>query len=229
MSDINNLHNMGENGRYLARVLMNELYNHGRTRQGTAADAAEMYTRTKPMDKFMKDNKLSSINWEWHHMVMNSKGGSNSGKNLVLFDGGEHTLAHQLEAAIVQERSGAGIKKGNMGTAASLDIARAIRAQNNVTKQLGSIAGGLRNARFGGKPGDIKAERKKSAAEVKKMEAAKKVSHRAYIDIAIKAGVWPKGSGLRYNKTGVDIGKKDAPKLIRDYLLKNPIKPGDYF
>jgi len=228
MSDINNLHNMGEHGKFAARVIMNELYNHGRKRQGTSADSAEMYKSEKPMNDYMKKHKLSSINWEWHHMVMNSKGGSNSGKNLVLFDGGEHTLAHQLEASIAQEKTAKGISKGNMGTYATLDMAKAVRAQNNVTKQLGATAGQLRNAKFGGKPGEIRADRKKKPAEVKALEAKKLQTHRHYINIAIKAGVWKKGSGLQYNKEGVEYGGKDATSLIRGYLLKNPIEPGSF-
>lgn len=227
IEDINKLHTMGESGRYAARVLLNDLYAHGRARQGTAVDSAVMYSREKPMMEFMAKNGLSSMNWEWHHMIPAARGGSNQVRNVVLFNGGEHTLAHQLEAAIVQEKIGGGkIKAGNMGTHSSIELATAIRAQNNITKQLGSAAGYLRNAKYGGKEGAAK-KPPMSAKDLKALEAKWNKSHKNYIDIAIKAGVWPKGSALRYNKVGVDYGK-DAQEKIRKYLLKNPIKPFQY-
>jgi len=226
MEDINKLHTMGESGRYAARVLMNELYQHGRARQGTDADAAVMYSREKPMMEFMAKHGLSSMNWEWHHMLPAARGGSNDVRNVVLFNGGEHTLAHQLEAAIYQEKSKGGIKAGNMGLYNSLEEATAVRAQNNITKQLGSAAGYLRNAKFGGKEGAAK-KPPMSAKDLKAFETKWNTSHKNYIDIAIKAGVWPKGSGIRYNKVGVDYDKSATTK-IRAYLMKNPIKPFQY-
>ena len=170
--------------------------------------------------KYMKDKGLSTMNWEWHHKIPGGKGGSNSGQNMALLNGGEHTVAHMLEAVINPIKTSKGTKPGNLGVYPRIEVATAARAQNNVTKQLGSQAGKLRNAKYG-KEGT----KPLSSSEFKKLEARVNQQVKPYMDIAIKAGVYKKGSKLLFDRKGVVYYRPNAVNEIRGYLTKNPIEP----
>jgi hypothetical protein len=218
MKDIDGLRNKGAAGVYAARVMMNDLYAHAAKRQGTAVEAHKF--ESQGQKKYMKERGLSTMVWEWHHKISGGKGGSNSGKNMSLLNGGEHTVAHMLEAVINPIRTAKGTKPGNLGVYPRIEIATAARAQNNVTKQLGSQAGKLRNAKYG-KDGS----KPMSSAEFKKLEARINQQVKPYMNIATKAGVYKKGSKLLFDRKGVVYQKNNAINEIRGYLTKNPIEP----
>jgi hypothetical protein len=218
MTDIDGLRSKGAAGVYAARVMMNDLYAHASKRQGAGVEAHKF--ESQGQKKFMKEKGLSTMNWEWHHKISGGKGGSNSGKNMALLNGGEHTVAHMLEAVINPIRTAKGTKPGNLGVYPRIEIATAARAQNNVTKQLGSQAGKLRNAKYG-KDGS----KPMSAAEFKKYEARVNQQVKPYMNIAIKAGVYKRGSKLMFDRKGVVYQKNNAINEIRGYLTKNPIEP----
>lgn len=218
MKDIDGLRSKGAAGVYAARVMMNDLYAHASKRQGAAVEAHKF--ESQGQKKFMKEKGLSTMNWEWHHKISGGKGGSNSGKNMALLNGGEHTVAHMLEAVINPIRTSKGTKPGNLGVYPRIEIATAARAQNNVTKQLGSQAGKLRNAKYG-KEGS----KPMTPTEFKKLETRVNQQVKPYMDIAIKAGVYKKGSKLLFDKKGVVYSKPNAINEIRGYLTKNPIEP----
>ena len=218
MTDIDGLRSKGAAGVYAARVMMNDLYAHASKRQGAGVEAHKF--ESQGQKKFMKERGLSTMNWEWHHKISGGKGGSNSGKNMALLNGGEHTVAHMLEAVINPIRTAKGTKPGNLGVYPRIEIATAARAQNNVTKQLGSQAGKLRNAKYG-KDGS----KPMSAAEFKKYEARVNQQVKPYMNIAIKAGVYKRGSKLMFDRKGVVYQKNNAINEIRGYLTKNPIEP----
>ncbi len=217
MAKIDELRNMGPAGQHAARVIMHELYAHARARQGAEANNHDF--NSVGLRKVMTKNGLSTINWEWHHNIPGSKGGSNSGKNMSLINGGEHTVAHMLEAALNPTLNSKGqIKPGNLGVFKSVEHATAARAQNNITKQLGSQAGRLRNAKYG-----TDRKPKMTAAAFAKEEHKVNLQVKPYVKYAIAAKVYKKNSKLMFNKTG--LVAPNAVTAIRDYLLKNPIEP----
>lgn len=218
MKDIDGLRSKGPAGVYAARVMMNDLYAHASKRQGTAVEAHKF--ESQGQKKFMKEKGLSTMNWEWHHKISGGKGGSNSGQNMALLNGGEHTVAHMLEAVINPIKTSKGTKPGNLGVYPRIEVATAARAQNNVTKQLGSQAGKLRNAKYG-KEGT----KPLSASEFKKLEIKVNQQVKPYMDIAIKAGVYKKGSKLKFDRKGVVYDKPNAVNVIRGHLTTNPIEP----
>jgi hypothetical protein len=218
MKDIDGLRSKGPAGVYAARVMMNDLYAHASKRQGTAVEAHKF--ESQGQKKYMKEKGLSTMNWEWHHKISGGKGGSNSGQNMALLNGGEHTVAHMLEAVINPIKTSKGTKPGNLGVYPRIEVATAARAQNNVTKQLGSQAGKLRNAKYG-KEGT----KPLSASEFKKLETKINQQVKPYMDIAIKAGVYKKGSKLKFDRKGVVYDKPNAVNVIRGHLTTNPIEP----
>ena len=218
MKDIDGLRSKGPAGVYAARVMMNDLYAHASKRQGTGVEAHKF--ESQGQKKYMAERGLSTMNWEWHHKIAGGKGGSNSGKNMALLNGGEHTVAHMLEAVINPIKTAKGTKPGNLGIYPKIETATAARAQNNVTKQLGSQAGKLRNAKYG-KEGS----KPMSASEFKKLEIKVNQQVKPYMDIAIKAGVYKKGSKLMFDRKGVVYAKPNAINEIRGYLTKSPIEP----
>jgi len=222
MKDIDGLRNKGEAGVFAARVMMNELYAHAAKRQGTAVEAHKF--ESQGQKKFMKEKGLSTMNWEWHHKMSGGKGGSNSGKNMALLNGGEHTVAHMLEAVInpIKVAKG-GTKPGNLGVYPTIQQATAARTANGITKQLGSQAGRLRNAKYG-KEGS----KPLSAAEFKKLETTVNKQVKPYMDLAIKSGVYKKGSKLMFDRKGLvynNYTTRDAINKIRGELTKNPLEP----
>jgi hypothetical protein len=219
MKDIDNLRNQGEAGVFAARVMMNDLYAHATKRQGSEVEKHKF--ESQGQKKYMKDKGLSTMNWEWHHKISGGKGGSNSGKNMSLLNGGEHTVAHMLEAVINPTKgTKGGTKPGNLGVYPRIELATAARAQNNITKQLGSQAGKLRNAKYG-KDGSAPM----SASDFKKLEARINQQVKPYMNIAIKAGIYKKGSKLRFDKKGVVYQINNAINELRGYLVNNPIQP----
>jgi hypothetical protein len=218
MTDIDGLRSKGPAGVYAARVMLNDLYAHAAKRQGAAVEVHAF--NSAGQSKFMKENGLSTINWEWHHNISSGKGGSNSGKNMSLLNGGEHTVAHMLEAVINPIKTSKGTKPGNLGVYPQIEVATAARAQNNVTKQLGSQAGRLRNAKYG-KEGT----KPLSASEFKKLEITVNQQVKPYMDIAISAGVYEPNSKLLFDRKGVVYFKPNAINVIRGHLAKNPLEP----
>jgi hypothetical protein len=222
MTQMNNLRNMGANGQYALRVIQHELYDFAIRRQGKAVDSLE-FDKTG-LANYMKSKKLSTINWEVHHMLPSGKGGSNFGKNLAIQNGGEHTLSHIVEAGLnpIKTAKG-GIKPGTLGVFPDMAQASAARAQNNTTKQLGSVAGYLRNAKFG-KDGS----KPMTPAAFKKYEA-QVLSSKAYqsrFNIAVAAGAYRKGTKkLEFDRTGLKFHAPNGIDKIRAYLLKNPKAP----
>jgi hypothetical protein len=221
MAEIDGLRDKGPAGVYAARVIMHELYAHAKQRQGP--EVAQHKFESAGQKKYMAANKISSVNWEWHHKIPGGKGGSDDGSNMALINGGEHTVAHMLEAVITPTKGagGKGTKPGNLGVYKTVELATAARAQNNITKQLGSQAGKLRNAKYG----KMRAPALSSADFAKIEEKITKQAQK-YINIAVKAGAWKKGSKkIKFDQKGV-VFDKPAVTSIRDYLLNNPIEPG---
>jgi len=221
MDDIDGLRSKGPAGVFAARVIMHELYEHASKRQGKGVEAHSF--ESAGQKKYMAEKKVSSVNWEWHHKIPGGKGGSNDGKNMALINGGEHTVAHMLEAVILPTKGagGKGTKPGNLGVYKSVELATAARAQNNITKQLGSQAGRLRNAKWG--TPNMAAY---GSAEFAKLEAIIEKQAAKYIDLAVKAGAWKKGTKrIQFDRKGV-VYHKPAIVSIRDYLVNNPIEPG---
>jgi hypothetical protein len=224
MKAIDNLRNQGAAGVYAARVMMNELYAHAAQRQGSAIEASAF--KSAGQKKFMSENGLSTMNWEWHHKISSGKGGSDSGKNMSLLNGGEHTVAHMLEAVINPIKTAKGTKPGNLGVYPQIEVATAARAQNNVTKQLGSQAGKLRNAKYGKEAeGNKPATPPMKPAEFKSFETTVNKQVKRYMDLAIKAGAYKKGSKLKFDKKGVVYDSANPVNQIRGWLVKNPIEP----
>jgi len=221
MDEIDGLRSKGPAGVFAARVIMHELYEHATRRQGAEVDKHKF--ESAGQKKYMAENKISSVNWEWHHKIPGGKGGSNDGKNMALINGGEHTVAHMLEAVITPTKGagGKGTKPGNLGVYKTVELATAARAQNNITKQLGSQAGRLRNAKWGTPNMDAY-----SSAEFAKLESLIEKQASKYIALAVKAGAWKKGTKrIKFDSKGV-VYDKPAIRAIRDYLEYNPIEPG---
>ena len=221
MADIDGLRSKGPAGVFAARVIMHELYAHATQRQGKEVDKHKF--ESAGQKKYMAENKISSVNWEWHHKIPGGKGGSDDGSNMALINGGEHTVAHMLEAVITPTKGagGKGTKPGNLGVYDTVELATAARAQNNITKQLGSQAGRLRNAKYG-----TPNMKPYGSAEFAKLEAIVEKQAAKYIALAVKAGAWKKGTKrVQFDRKGV-VYHKPAIASIRDYLVYNPIEPG---
>jgi len=209
MEKINDLHNQGEHGKHLAKVLMNELYAFGRARQGNSADS---YSYTKGSTQLKNDliaRGLSSISgYQWHHMLMQNDGGSNSGKNLVLFDRAEHAMAHQLEASIKQVEGKKGIISGNLGLPKSFANMNAEGTWEATNKQLPAAFGAIRQAYHANPKGP-----KREAAV-----AAKIATYKDYLTLAYSLGAIKTPA-----KNLADVERFIGPKgnKSRDWLHAN--------
>ena len=149
----------GDLGAHKARVMLHELYDFARQRQGSF-DQYD-YTKTENVkgntpdhvNRWLEKHKLTGFDVDIHHMIPASIGGSNKGANLVALTPAEHTIAHILEwsAAKDYDKNGNVAKQGKWGgkqgtfseTAANIkanNIYRAITMQTTAAVRSGNKA-----------------------------------------------------------------------------------------